>query len=102
MYQLAVFGKMVHNKEYQHLSVLLNCACISHSSVDQLNMGGSRLGNSLSTCGSDQAHVLTWACSMFVHSEHKLKGQQQPGKAFPLGRQKKDKHISTVSLCCVA
>ena len=58
-YRLAVFGKMVHSKESQHLSVLLNRACISHTSVDQLNMGWSRLGNSLSTCASDQAHVLT-------------------------------------------
>ena len=86
LYQLAVFGEMVHNKESQHLSVLLNCTCISHTSVDQLNMGGSRLGNSLSTCGSDQAHVLTWACSMFVHSEYKLKGQQQPRESFSIGK----------------
>lgn len=72
----------------------------------QLSVSPSRSGKPLSNRGSGRVQVLTQAHSAFVHSEHKLEGQQLPGVrgwlrgggVFPKRRQK-GKHSST--LCWV-
>lgn len=66
----------------------------------QLSVSQSRLGNSLSNNRSAWLQVLTQACSVFVHSEHKSKGQQLPRRGFFSWRRQKGKHISTFCLCC--
>lgn len=45
----------------------------------QLSVSPSRSGKPLSDRGSGRVQVLTQAHSAFVHSEHKLEGQQLPG-----------------------